>query len=179
MSNSAILEHGNGHALKILKSVLSFQSVKPGMALSEPVSRDMEHLKKIFRNDINTNSRATMGTVHSNQLAFVEVLANVLVDAIFKLVCADMRKNSGCEQLSPIATALLVVPDEAISREYREELMALLVTAVRAGAQDAHSIDFIGPLLSLMVKLMRKPTFYAVSFHEDWGNRDMVADVCL
>lgn len=62
-----------------------------------------------------------------------------------------------------MAEALLGLPDEAISREFREKLMRLLVSAVAARVEGGSgSTDTIKPIVSLMVKLMRRPTFYSV-----------------
>lgn len=76
-----------------------------------------------------------------------------------------MRESYKRKELPLVAKALLGVPEEAISREHREELMTLLVSAVAARVEGGYgSIESIKPIVSLMVKLMRKPTFYPVSF---------------
>jgi len=91
-------------------------------------------------------------------------LTDVLADTILKLVCADMQETHECKEFALVARALLGVPDEAIAREHRETLMNLLVSAVRARVESGSgSIETVRPIVSLMVKLMRRPTFYPVS----------------
>ena len=97
-------------------------------------------------------------------------LADILVDTILKLVCTDMQETYEREEFARVAEALLGVPDEAIAREHREKLMTLLVSALRARATGGSaSIEFVKPIVSLMVKLMRRPTFYPVSVPQTRG----------
>lgn len=62
------------------------------------------------------------------------------------------------------AEVLLCVPLEAISREHREKLMSCLVSFIHVATEGAETskIEDLEPIISLMVKLMRKPTFYTV-----------------
>lgn len=66
------------------------------------------------------------------------------------------------------ATTLLDVPLEAIPREHREKLMTLLAAAAKSyalvGGSEISRLSTVTGILDLMVKLMRKPTFYTVSF---------------
>lgn len=56
-----ILERGEDRILKILKSALGVKLDALPETETENASRAVTRVKEIFRNDINTNSRAVMG----------------------------------------------------------------------------------------------------------------------
>jgi len=60
-----IIERGEGDILKILKSALNFKIGEGSEVEIENASRGVTRLRRIFKNDTNTNSRATMGAPHS------------------------------------------------------------------------------------------------------------------
>lgn len=59
---------------------------------------------------------------------------------------------------------LLDVPPEALSRGQREAAMKSLVAHLPGDSDKAESIgtEYWKPVLSLMIKLMERPTFYEV-----------------
>lgn len=61
--------------------------------------------------------------------------------------------------------ALLNVPLEAISRERRETIMCLLVSGIESLVEldNRSRPNFLKLMISLMLRLMTKPTFYKVS----------------
>ncbi|KAB5515432.1 Urb2/Npa2 family-domain-containing protein [Coniochaeta sp. 2T2.1] len=142
---SLILEREADRIRPVLKSAMSLKFLsgdEDGDDVGYEVAEDhLRRVSSIFSNEDNTNSRATM-------------------DTLLKLLHADLQSMSECWEYNNAAEALLALPDEAITREQREDLMGLLAPVMASYPKHIDDLDAFGAIVSLMVKLMRKPTFY-------------------
>ncbi|KUI59196.1 Nucleolar pre-ribosomal-associated protein 2 [Cytospora mali] len=90
--------------------------------------------------------------------------ANALVNHAMTILAREQGNKSkwAPQQVNAAIQILLDVPSEAITRERREQIMpsTLYFISKSSKKHDDDSLDTAMGLLSLMIKLMKKPTFY-------------------
>lgn len=92
-----------------------------------------------------------------------------MVNKAISLIVASKSKSVRSTEETRIGIQyLLETPTEAIDRTQREEIMKRLVGQLPTRTNKAEPIGmaYWRPALSLMVKVMEKPTFYDVSLAE-------------
>lgn len=97
-----------------------------------------------------------------------------LVGHAVDLLVKEQQQDSAWDTERVIAAVqiLLDAPSEALTREQREQIMpkAMFFVLKSQGQEMARSIDLTNVLMSLMVKIMKQPTFY-----DDMKFGDLVA----
>ncbi|KAK2050861.1 Urb2/Npa2 family protein [Colletotrichum somersetense] len=141
-----------------------------------------DYLKRIFSTtkDSETQLRNVLHVVLSNEnnLSNKKLVGSVIDYAIETISQVPSGSFPWAEKGSRVAMVELSrVPDESITRQQRERLMETMIPKVQAAGkvdpQDWHLV------LGLLVKLMRRPTFYQnMSFSDLQNIANSLAPLC-
>ncbi len=89
----------------------------------------------------------------------------MLIETVTSMIDTSKTGRSGLQTRIAVRF-LLDVPPETLSRSQREAAMKSLISHLPGDSDKAEPIgtEYWRPVLSLMVKLMGRPTFYEVRF---------------
>lgn len=122
-----------------------------------------EHLQTILARigKVDTKNPQFQQTVYNESNLNNHKYINGLVNHAISILAQEQGQvsNFDTENVVTAAQILLDIPSEALTREHREQIMpmALLFTS---RTRSLTYVDLIRILLSLMTKLMKRPTFY-------------------
>ncbi|KAK1985519.1 Urb2/Npa2 family protein [Colletotrichum cereale] len=134
-----------------------------------------DYLQRILSTKVSKDSEMQLGNVlrvimsNENNLSNKRLIGGVVDYTIETISQVSSKSFPWAEKRSRVAMVELArVPDESISRQQRERLMEIMIPKVQAAGkidlQDWHLV------LGLLVKLMRRPTFYQNMSFSDLQN---------